>query len=106
MTPLSTVRLIGEGMPVADFLLLTALPLVDFLGRPLAGFHIPGPATYTQQLTFFLAFIGGFAATLTGANISRSQRQTCCMGCGRAWNIPGESATFIVTLSIEQKTGA
>jgi len=61
-----------EGLPVAGFLLLTALPLVDFLGRPLAGFHIPGSATYTQQLTFFLTFIGGFAATLTGKHLTIS----------------------------------
>jgi len=72
VTPLSTLRLIGEGLPVAGFLLLTALPLVDFLGRPLAGFHIPGSATYTQQLTFFLTFIGGFAATLTGKHLTLS----------------------------------
>ena len=72
MTPLSTVRLIGEGLPVAGFLLLAALPLVDFLGRPLAGFHIPGSATYTQQLTFFLTFIGGFAATLTDKHLTIS----------------------------------
>lgn len=72
MTPLSTLRLIGEGLLVAGFLLLTAMPLVDFLGRPLAGFHIPGSATYTQQLTFFLTFIGGFAATLTGKHLTLS----------------------------------
>lgn len=72
MTPISTARLIGEGLPVAGFLLLAALPLVDFLGRPLAGFHIPGSATYTQQLTFFLTFIGGFAATLTGKHLTLS----------------------------------
>ncbi len=53
-------------------MLLAALPLVDFLGRPLAGFHIPGSATYTQQLTFFLTFIGGFAATLTGKHLTIS----------------------------------
>ena len=72
MTTLSTLRLIGEGLPVAGFLLLAALPLVDLLGRPLAGFHIPGSATYTQQLTFFLTFIGGFAATLTGKHLTVS----------------------------------
>ncbi len=72
MTPLSTVRLVGESLLVAGFLLLTALPLVDFLGRPLAGFHIPGSANYTQQLTFFLTFIGGFAATLTGKHLTLS----------------------------------
>ena len=72
MTPLSAVRLVGKGLPVVGFLLLTALPLVDFLGRPLAGFHIPGSAVYTQQLTFFLTFIGGFAATLTGKHLTLS----------------------------------
>jgi tripartite ATP-independent transporter DctM subunit len=72
VTTLSTLRLIGEGLPVAGFLLLAALPLVDLLGRPLAGFHIPGSATYTQQLTFFLTFIGGFAATLTGKHLTVS----------------------------------
>ena len=72
MTPLFTVRLIGEGLPVAGFLLLTALPVVDLLGHPLAGFHIPGSATYTQQLTFFLTFIGGLAATLTGKHLTIS----------------------------------
>lgn len=61
----------GEGILVAGFLLLTAMPLVDFLGRP-AGFHIPGSATYTQQLTFLLAFLGGLAATLTGKHLTLS----------------------------------
>ena len=72
MTPRALARGIGEGLLVAGFLLLTAMPLVDFLGRPLAGFHIPGSATYTQQLTFFLTFIGGLAATLTGKHLTLS----------------------------------
>jgi len=72
VTPRFLASRIGEGLLVAGFLLLTALPLVDFLGRPLAGFHIPGSATYTQQLTFFLTFIGGLAATLTGKHLTLS----------------------------------
>ena len=72
MTPLSTLGVIGKGLLVAAFLLLAALPLVDFLGRPLAGFHIPGSADYTQQLTFFLTFVGGFAATLTHKHLTLS----------------------------------
>lgn len=72
MTPRALARGIGEYSLVAGFLLLTAMPLVDFLGRPLAGFHIPGSATYTQQLTFFLTFIGGLAATLTGKHLTLS----------------------------------
>ncbi|HYA40986.1 MAG TPA: TRAP transporter large permease subunit [Syntrophobacteraceae bacterium] len=72
MTPRALARGIGKCLLVAGFLLLTAMPLVDFLGRPLAGFHIPGSATYTQQLTFFLTFIGGLAATLAGKHLTLS----------------------------------
>ncbi len=72
VTPRALARGIGEGLLVAGFLLLTVMPLVDFFGRPLAGFHIPGSATYTQQLTFFLTFIGGLAATLTGKHLTLS----------------------------------
>ncbi|MFZ0927390.1 MAG: TRAP transporter large permease subunit [Syntrophobacteraceae bacterium] len=72
MTPRALARGIWEGSLVAGFLLLTTMPLVDFFGRPLAGFHIPGSATYTQQLTFFLTFLGGLAATLTGKHLTLS----------------------------------
>jgi len=67
-----SIRRAGELFLVAGFFLLTAMPLVDFIGRPLYGFHIPGSATYTQQLTFYLAFFGGFVAALTGAHLTLS----------------------------------
>ncbi len=66
------VENIGKGVLVLAFLLLTAMPLIDFLGRPLAGFHIPGSSTYTQQLTFYLAFLGGLLATWTGSHLTLS----------------------------------
>lgn len=72
MTPPPSVRRASEWFLVALFLLLTTIPLVDFLGRPLAGFHIPGSATYTQQLTFFLAFVGGLVATIAGRHLTLS----------------------------------
>ena len=74
-------RGIGQGALVSAFLLLTVVPLVDFLGRPLAGFHIPGSATYTQQLTFYLAFLGGLFATWTGKHLDAFDR----------WFDPGRS---------------
>ncbi|HEY3286346.1 MAG TPA: TRAP transporter large permease subunit [Gemmatimonadaceae bacterium] len=43
--------------------LATTLPLIDMLGRPLGGFHLVGTAEYVQQLTLWLAFVGGMAAT-------------------------------------------
>src|SRR5512147_2779622 len=72
MTVRALIHGIGQGILVAAFLLLTAMPLVDFLGRPLAGFHIPGSSTYTQQLTFYLAFLGGFLATWTSKHLTLS----------------------------------
>jgi len=72
LTARSLIRGTGQGALVAAFMLLTAVPLVNFLGRPLAGFHIPGSATYTQQLTFYLAFLGGLVATWTGKQLTLS----------------------------------
>jgi C4-dicarboxylate transporter, DctM subunit len=72
LTVRSLIRDTGRGVLVAAFLLLTAMPLVDFLGRPLAGFHIPGSATYTQQLTFYLAFLGGLLATWNSKHLTLS----------------------------------
>ncbi len=68
----TVVEGIGKGVLVLAFLLLTAMPLIDFLGRPLSGFHIPGSATYTQQLTFYLAFLGGLLATWTDSHLTLS----------------------------------
>ena len=72
MSVRTLIRGLGRGALVATFLLLTAMPLVDFLGRPLAGFHIPGSATYTQQLTFYLAFLGGLLATWNSKHLTLS----------------------------------
>ncbi|MBI2406760.1 MAG: TRAP transporter large permease subunit [Gemmatimonadetes bacterium] len=33
------------------------------IGRPLGGFHLVGTSEYVQQLTLWLAFVGGMAAT-------------------------------------------
>ncbi len=67
-----SARRAGELFLIAGFFLLTAMPLVDFIGRPLYGFHIPGSSTYTKQLTFYLAFFGGFVAALKGAHLTLS----------------------------------
>lgn len=40
-----------------------ALPLVDAFGRRLGGFSVPGSGTYREQLTLWLAFLGGLLAT-------------------------------------------
>ena len=64
MTILSAIfRRTEQSVLVATLGLATLLPLIDAIGRPLGGFHIPGSAAYVQQVTLWLAFVGGLAAT-------------------------------------------
>jgi tripartite ATP-independent transporter DctM subunit len=42
---------------------ITLLPLVDAIGRPFGGLHVPGGAGWVQQITLWLAFVGGLVAT-------------------------------------------
>lgn len=57
---------------VATLGLATLLPLIDAFGRPLGGFHIPANADYVQQLTLWLAFVGGIAATSQAKHLTLS----------------------------------
>jgi len=57
---------------VATLGLATLLPLIDAIGRPLGGFHIPANADYVQQLTLWLAFVGGIAATSQAKHLTLS----------------------------------
>ncbi|MBL8114177.1 MAG: TRAP transporter large permease subunit [Acidobacteria bacterium] len=48
------------------------LPLVDAIGRPLGGFHIPGNNSYLSQLTLWIAFLGGVMAARTREHLTLS----------------------------------
>jgi C4-dicarboxylate transporter DctM subunit len=61
-----------NGALVAAFALATVLPLIDAVGRPLRGFHVPGSAVYLQQLTLILAFLGGLLAVREGKHLTLS----------------------------------
>lgn len=52
--------------------LAATLPLIDMIGRPLGGFHLVGTAGYVQQLTLWLAFVGGMAATSQAKHLTLS----------------------------------
>jgi len=58
----SWVDRLERGLLVATLLLGTVLPLIEAVGRPLGGFHIPGSASYVQQVTLWMAFLGGLLA--------------------------------------------
>lgn len=57
---------------MAALALATIVPLIDLFGRPFGGFHLPGSAAYVQQLTMWLAFVGGLAATGEGTHLTLS----------------------------------
>jgi len=61
-----------KGALVGAFLLAIVLPLVDAVGRPLGGLHITGSASYLQQLTLWLAFLGGLLAVREGKHLTLS----------------------------------
>lgn len=57
---------------MAALALATILPLIDLVGRHVGGFHVPASSAYVQQLTLWLAFVGGLAATGEGAHLTLS----------------------------------
>jgi hypothetical protein len=61
-----------NGLLVGAFLFAVALPLSEALGRPLGGLHVPGTAVYVQQLTLWLAFLGGLLAARDGGHLTLS----------------------------------
>ena len=72
MSGSSSLRRVEEGLLVLALALATLLPLIDAVGRPLGGVHIPGGASYMQQLTLWLAFVGGLVATREGKHLTLS----------------------------------
>jgi tripartite ATP-independent transporter DctM subunit len=53
-----------EQIPLVGALALAALlPLLDAAAGLIGGFNIPGSSSYVQQLTLWLAFVGGLVAT-------------------------------------------
>lgn len=76
----ASLERVEEVALVAALALATVVPLVDAFGRPLGGFHIPGSALYVQQLTLWLAFVGGLAATRRGTHLTLSTAQLFAAG--------------------------
>lgn len=73
---------IEKALLVAAFALATLLPLIDIAGRPLGGFHVPGSASYLQQLTLWLAFLGGLLAARERKHLTLSTSSAAVLGEG------------------------
>jgi tripartite ATP-independent transporter DctM subunit len=67
-----TLRRTEQGILVATLALASLLPLIDMIGRPLGGFHVVGSAEYVQQVTLWIAFVGGIAATSQSKHLTLS----------------------------------
>lgn len=67
---------------MATLALTTILLLIDAIGRPLGGIHVPGKDEYVKQLTLWLAFVGGLAAALQSKHLTLSTAEF--FGEGRA----------------------
>ena len=72
MSPARLAARVEEALLVAAFALAALLPIVEALGRPLGGLHIPGTAAYLQQLTIWLTFLGGLYAVREGKHLTLS----------------------------------
>jgi tripartite ATP-independent transporter DctM subunit len=68
----TALRRTEKGALVVALGLATTLPLVDMIGRPFGGYHLVGTAEYVQQLTLWLAFVGGIAATSQAKHLTLS----------------------------------
>jgi tripartite ATP-independent transporter DctM subunit len=66
----------------ATLALATILLLIDAVGRPLGGFHVPGKDEYVKQLTLWLAFVAGLSAAAHGTHLTLSTSEL--FGEGRA----------------------
>lgn len=75
------LRLVEQGALILALGLLALFPLVEAVGRPLGGFHIPGGAAYVQQLVLWIAFLGGLLTTREGKHLTLSTTEF--MGHGR-----------------------
>ncbi|MBK9091140.1 MAG: TRAP transporter large permease subunit [Holophagales bacterium] len=78
----AVLRRSEQGLLVAALAVATVLPLVDALGRPLGGFHVPGAGSILQLVTLWTAFVGGLLATREGTHLTLSTAEL--LGSGRA----------------------
>ena len=72
-----------KGILVATLGLATLIPLIDAIGRPLGGFHLQASADYVTQLTLWIAFVGGIAATSQAKHLTLSTAELFGEGLAR-----------------------
>jgi C4-dicarboxylate transporter DctM subunit len=68
----AAVRRLEHGLLLLALAAAALLPLTDALGRAFSGFFVPGGADYLQQVTLWLAFLGGLVAAREGRHLTLS----------------------------------
>ncbi|MFN7986976.1 MAG: TRAP transporter large permease subunit [Thermoanaerobaculia bacterium] len=82
MTAGALLRRGEQALLVAAIAVATTLPIIDAVGRPLGGFHVPGAGSILQLVTLWTAFVGGLLATREGTHLTLSTAEL--LGSGRA----------------------
>lgn len=82
MTAGALLRRGEQALLVAAIAVATTLPILDAVGRPLGGFHVPGAGSILQLVTLWTAFVGGLLATREGTHLTLSTAEL--LGSGRA----------------------
>jgi tripartite ATP-independent transporter DctM subunit len=96
----TATRRAEESLLVIAIGLATLVPLVDVVGRPFGGFHIPGGASYVQQLTLWLAFVGGLVATTERKHLTLSTVELFGEGRLRHWATVFSSAVSAAAVGV------
>ena len=77
----TALRWLEDGVLIAALALAAFFPLSEAVGRIFGGAHIPGAADYVQQLTMWLAFVGGLVTTRERKHLTLSTTEF--LGAGR-----------------------
>ncbi len=80
---LALLHRVEDAIVFAVFMGVILLPLVDAVGRPFGGFHVPGGATYLRHGVLWLSFLGGLLATRERKHLQLSTAEFLPEGKGR-----------------------
>jgi C4-dicarboxylate transporter DctM subunit len=87
LSPAAVLARAERAILVAGVALLALIPLAEAAGRPLGGLHVPGAAAWIAELTLWLAFVGGLAATREQKHLTLSTSELFPEGLRRAGHV-------------------
>jgi tripartite ATP-independent transporter DctM subunit len=82
LKPGAILERLEGGLFLAALAAATVVPLVETLGRPLGGVHVPGSGEWMRQATLFMAFLGALLAARASQHLTLSTAEL--LGTGRA----------------------